>query len=325
MVWVMATAALLFAVDQRAWSADGNPVYTDPDQAGIDFKIQGEYEGTIDADGARWGAQLIALGDGRFRLIGYQGGLPGNGWEPGNETNSTEGRLEGDVAVFDSGEYVARVDGRVLKVETVDGEELGKLAKVNRTSPTLDAKPPAGATVLFDGTGVDQWNNGRLTSDKFLAASNTDTKKSLGDHKLHIEFRTPFMPKSSGQARGNSGVYLQSRYELQVLDSFGLEGRDNECGGIYSVSQPRLNMCFPPLSWQTYDIDFKAARFDADGKKTANARATIRHNGVVIHDDIELPHTTPGRLDNESPEPAPLFLQDHGNPVVFRNIWVVEN
>jgi hypothetical protein len=156
-----------------------------------------------------------------------------------------------------------------------------------------------------------------------LAASGAQSKATFGDHSLHLEFRTPFMPKSRGQARGNSGMYVQSRYEVQVLDSFGLEGKDNECGGIYSISEPKVNMCFPPLSWQTYDYDFAAARYDADGKKVENARITLKHNGVVIFDDLELEHGTPGRYE-EGPEKQGLFLQDHGNPVAFRNIWVVE-
>jgi hypothetical protein len=132
------------------------------------------------------------------------------------------------------------------------------------------------------------------------------------------------MPTARGQARGNSGVYAQGRYEVQVLDSFGLEGLDNECGGIYSIDQPSVNACFPPLSWQTYDIDFTAAQYDDAGTKTKNGRITVRHNGIVIHDRIELKHGTPG-FHEEGPGPDSLFLQDHGNPVVYRNIWVVEN
>jgi hypothetical protein len=131
------------------------------------------------------------------------------------------------------------------------------------------------------------------------------------------------MPTARDQGRGNSGVYIQSRYEVQVLDSFGLEGEDNECGGIYSIAKPAVNMCLPPLAWQTYDIDFTAARYDEQGNKTKNARVTIKHNGVVIHDNLELPHGTPGR-NAEGPGPDALFLQDHGNPVAFRNIWAVE-
>ena len=143
----------------------------------------------------------------------------------------------------------------------------------------------------------------------------------FGDHKMHLEFCTPFMPKEKGQARGNSGVYVQSRYEVQVLDSFGLEGKDNECGGIYSINKPKLNMCYPPKTWQTYDIEFKTAKYNGD-KKVENARITVKHNGVTIHDDQELAHDTPGR-HKEGPGPDALFLQDHGNPVLFRNIWVV--
>jgi hypothetical protein len=140
---------------------------------------------------------------------------------------------------------------------------------------------------------------------------------------LHIEFRTPFMPTAEGQARGNSGVYLQECYEFQVLDSFGLEGKNNECGGLYSMEEPKVNMCFPPLSWQTYDFDFTAPKYDANDKKVANARVTLRHNGVVIYDNVEIPKLTAGGRPNEGAT-GPLMLQNHGNPVVYRNIWVVE-
>jgi hypothetical protein len=156
-----------------------------------------------------------------------------------------------------------------------------------------------------------------------LGATGCVSKHAFGDHSLHVEFRTPFMPESRGQARGNSGVYVQGRYEVQVLDSFGLEGADNECGGIYKQSRPNVNMCFPPLSWQTYDIDFTAAKYDDAGKKTANARITVKHNGVVIHDNLELTASTPGYRP-EGPGKLGLFLQNHGNPVAFRNIWAVD-
>jgi hypothetical protein len=210
----------------------------------------------------------------------------------------------------------------VIKV-TIDGNEVGELKKVERKSPTLGAKPPEGAIVLFDGSGVDKWTNGRLTDEKLLAATNVETKEKFGDHTLHIEFRTPFMPKARGQGRGNSGVYMQSRYELQVLDSFGLDGENNECGGIYQIAKPIVNACLPPLVWQTYDIEFKAAKYDDSGKKIENARATIKHNGITIHDNLELPKGTPGRHP-EGPGPDAIFMQDHGNPVAFRNIWVVK-
>ncbi|MFV2067272.1 MAG: DUF1080 domain-containing protein, partial [Pirellulales bacterium] len=176
--------------------------------------------------------------------------------------------------------------------------------------------------VLFDGSSTDPFVDGKLIDGKYLGASGCYSKKKFGDHSLHIEFRTPFMPQARGQGRGNSGVYIQSRYEVQVLDSFGLAGEDNECGGIYKIAAPAVNRCFPPLAWQTYDYQFTAARYDEKGQKTKNARVTIRHNGVVIHDDLELPAGTPGR-HAEGPGADSLFLQYHGNPVVYRNIWAV--
>ena len=142
--------------------------------------------------------------------------------------------------------------------------------------------------------------------------------------KRHIEFKTPFMPKARGQGRGNSGVYLQNRYEVQVLDSYGLAGLDNECGGIYKVGRPRVNMCAPPEQWQSYDMTFRAPVYDNEGKKTDKARLTVVHNGVIIHDDIELPGPTGGALDNLESEPGGVYLQDHGNPVQYRNIWLAE-
>jgi hypothetical protein len=221
-----------------------------------------------------------------------------------------------------SDNFYVKVDGKILTVFTNEDNEIGSFEKVNRKSKTLGQEPPEGALVLFDGKSVDQWTDGKLIRKRFLGATNCDSKEKFGDHTLHIEFRTPFMPESSGQARGNSGVYIQSRYELQVLDSFGLEGEDNECGGIYQISKPQENMCYPPLAWQTYDIDFTAARWEGD-KKVKNARVTIRHNGVAIHNDLELPKHTPGRL-KEGPGPGSVFLQNHGNPVVYRNIWVLK-
>ncbi len=212
-------------------------------------------------------------------------------------------------------------DGKIAIVH--DGRTTAELKKVERKSPTLGARPPKGAIVLFDGSNTEAWENGTLVEKKLLGPTSASSRQKFGDHLLHIEFRTPFMPAARGQGRGNSGVYLQSRYECQVLDSFGLEGENNECGGIYQIAKPAVNMCFPPLSWQTYDIDFTAARYDANGNKTKNARATIEHNGVVIHEDLELPHGTPG-CHPEGPEPDAVFLQNHGNPVAFRNIWVVE-
>jgi hypothetical protein len=117
---------------------------------------------------------------------------------------------------------------------------------------------------------------------------------------------------------------MQGRYEVQMLDSFGLEGKHDECGGLYSVKNPDVNMCLPPLAWQTYDVDFTAAEFDAAGKKTKDAEMTVRHNGVEIHKNVRLPKGTTAAPVGEGKDPGPLYLQDHGNPVRYRNIWIVE-
>ena len=299
------------------------PVITNPDEAGVDFAVQGEYQGQADTDEGRQkvAAQVVALGQGEFRLVGLRNGLPGDGWTPGAQKEVAEAKGQEGSVTFDLERAVVKLADGVISV-IADGEELGKLPKVNRQSPTLGAKPPAGAVILFDGTSADNFVRGKLVEGNLLAASDCYSKEEFGDHSMHLEFRTPFMPEARGQGRGNSGVYIQRRYELQILDSFGLDERDNECGGFYSVAAPRVNMCYPPLSWQTYDIDFTAAQYDANGEKTRNARVTVRHNGVAIHDNLELPHDTPGGT-KEGPGRGPLFLQDHGNPVVFRNIWVV--
>lgn len=298
------------------------PILTEK-EGGIDFQIQGEYTGTINPDGEekKLGAQVIALGDGKFHSVGYLGGLPGDGWDR-MEKFEIDGRLEDGAVTFDRGEKGKGVirDG-VLTVTTGDGTVLGMLRKVVRKSKTLGKKPPEGAVVLFDGTSADAFKNGRMTEDKCLMHGCT-SKELFGSFDLHLEFQLSFMPYARGQGRSNSGCYLQGRYEVQVLDSFGLKGKNNECGGIYSIRDPDLNMCYPPLSWQTYDIEYTEARYE-NGKKVRNARMTVYHNGVLVHKDVELPKGTTAHPVKEGPEPGPIYLQNHGNPLKYRNIWVV--
>ncbi len=201
-----------------------------------------------------------------------------------------------------------------------NGDGVGKLPKVHRRSPTLGKGPPEGATVLFDGTSADAFKGGEMTDGGLLKQGAT-SKKTFGDHFLHLEFRLPFKPSARKQSRGNSGLYLQGRYEVQMLDSFGLKGRNNECGGIYSVKAPDVNMCYPPLTWQTYDVAFEAAAYDGS-EKMRKARMTVWHNGVLIHDSVKVPGPTTAAPKKEGPSPGPVYLQDHGNPVRYRNIWV---
>ena len=237
--------------------------------------------------------------------------------------------------VFEASLWSGNLTGDAVK-GNVNGRQTGKfeLHKTQRVSPDLGKHPPDGAVILLDGSTLDQWRKRgssdpitwRLLPDgvmeEVVKGGDIVSKEKFGDHQLHVEFRLPYMPRSFGPARANSGVYVQSRYETQVLDSYGLEGLDNECGGFYQIRRPSLNMCAPPLQWQSYDITFHNSKRDADGKKSANARITVVHNGVVIHDNFELPHSTPGAVDEKEGEPAGLLLQDHGNPVQYRNIWV---
>jgi len=284
------------------------PVYMTVETAGPDFPLQGEYAG----EGL--GANIVALGDGNFRLVTFKGGLPGAGWDVSAKTEA-EAKRDGDVVRFKD---LAELKGGVLTIGATS------LKRIERHSPTEGAKPPAGAIILLDGSNADAWKGGHLDERKLLAAGTT-SKQAFQSFTLHLEFLLPFKPLGRGQGRANSGVYVQNRYEVQVLDSFGLKGLDNECGGVYQNSAPKVNMCFPPLQWQTYDIEFTAAKFDADGKKTANAILTVKHNGVVVQDKLSLKGATPGGgFKTEVPAPGPFQLQGHGNPVYYRNVWIVE-
>ncbi len=299
------------------------PAYTDPDKTDADFPFQGEYVGEIahdSGDKTRSGVQVIALGGGKFHAVGYIGGLPGDGWD-GKDKHESDGELKDGKVEFAHDKAKGTIKDGVMTV-SVDDKPLGELKKVVRESPTLGAKPPAGAIVLFDGKSTDALEGGKLTADGLLSEGCT-SKQKFNNYTLHVEFRLPFMPEDRGQGRGNSGVYMQGRYEVQVLDSFGLKGENNECGAIYTIRAPTVNMCFPPLTWQTYDVDYTAAEY-ADGKKVKNAKITVKHNGVLVQEDVEATHATTAAPNKENADPGPIYFQNHGNPVRYRNIWLVE-
>ena len=293
------------------------------EEAGRDFVVQGEYVGTltIDEQPVDVGVQVIALGDGKFRAVAYPGGLPGAGWT-GGDSIVVDGSSEGKTTTFVGENATGVIAGGVLTVQSNEGVEQGQLERIVRESDTLAQEPPEDAVVLFDGSSADEFIDGEMTSDGLLKQGTT-SRKTFTDFKLHMEFQLSFMPFARGQGRSNSGVYLQGRYECQILDSFGLDGHDNECGGVYGTKRPAVNMCLPPLSWQTYDIEFTAAKFDDTGKLQENARMSVWHNGVKIHDEIELPKATTAAPLGIGPEPGPIYIQDHGNELRFRNIWVV--
>ena len=191
---------------------------------------------------------------------------------------------------------------------------------MNRRSSTLGAKPPAGATVLFDGSANNDFADGRLADDGSLLAGAT-SDHHFRDGRLHLEFLVPYQPEARASERGHGGAFLQGRYEVQILDSFGLGESDRGCGALGKEKAPDVNMCFPPNTWQTFDIDFVAARHDGE-RKVADARATVRHNGVVVQDNVAFSEASLGRLISEGPNVGPLWLQPHGEPVRFRNIWI---
>jgi hypothetical protein len=209
--------------------------------------------------------------------------------------------------------------------------------KILKPEDKVDVKvvpPPDGAVVLFDGKSLDGWvtlkdrskPEWKLVDDGAMEVhgGNIITEKTFDGHfKLHVEFRVPYMPKATGQARGNSGVYVQGRYEVQVLDSYGLESKDNDCGAIYEVSAPLVNACKAPTVWQSYDIDFRAPKCE-NGKKVDPARMTVYQNGVKIQDDVKIPvDNTRAGAGGDPCQPGPIMLQDHGNPIQFRNVWLL--
>jgi hypothetical protein len=209
-----------------------------------------------------------------------------------------------------------------------------KILKPEDKEHVKSTSPPKDAIVLFDGKSLDGWvkRNGKdkaawkLLDGGIMQAGGGDimTEKTFdGPFKLHVEFRVPYMPTAKGQGRGNSGVYVQGRYEVQVLDSYGLKSQNNDCGAIYGVAAPSVNACKAPTIWQSYDIEFTPPKCE-DGKKKEPARMTVYHNGVKIHDDVKIPvdNTTAG-LGGDPCKAGPILLQDHGNPVQFRNIWLV--
>ncbi len=324
-------AAILFLVFSSAVTAqDTKPfVSADPQNVDDDFAFQGEYAGLILPDRGgpsslyrQVGVQVVALGNGKFDAVQFDFGLPGAGWDR-RERVRMSGTREGSVLELKGEQLSARIENNLLLLKSAAGNNLGSFPRTIRTSPTLSQRPPCNAIVLFDGTSADEFYNGRITDDGLLMEG-ADFKKMFNDFTLHIEFRLPYMPTERGQKRGNSGIYLQSRYEVQVLDSFGLDGAFNECGALYRYQPPTINMCLPPLQWQTYDITLISAKFDSEGQKLANARLTVKHNGVAVHNNFNVERKT-GAGQPESADPYPIRLQNHSDPVRYRNIWIVDH
>ena len=217
-------------------------------------------------------------------------------------------------------------------------QTLAQWLPVNRSKDLVGKPPPKGAIVLFDGSDTDAWHGAQTNSDGHLKAG-ARSNRTFGDFRLYLEFLVPLKPEPpiSHPHRGNSGVFALSAYEIQIADTFALDLNQQSwrnvpmlkpantwCGSIYGTAAPSINMCLPPLSWQSLEIEFKAARFQNE-EKISPAMVSVLHNGVKVHDQLVLPAGTGGGPNGPRDEVArgPVTLQNHGNPNLFRNIWIV--
>jgi len=191
--------------------------------------------------------------------------------------------------------------------------------------------PPSDAIVLFDGKDLSQWHGAekwKIGDGYAVCGGNLTTRRPFGDCQLHVEWASPSEAKGEGQGRGNSGIYLMGFYEVQILDSYNNKTYfDGQAGAVYKQRPPLVNACRKPGEWQTYDIIFRAPRFDEKGKLVRPAYVTVLHNGVLIQDHFEIlgrsAYRKPPEYSAHEPK-LPLVIQFHGHPVRFRNIWIRE-
>ena len=286
-----------------------------------EFDVQGAYEGTWKA-GAEEGtleAMVVAQGNNTFKVHLTQL-FKEEGKKPAKVM--LDGKTEGDAVAFKGGGWSgAYADGAIAGKGAANATF--QLKRVIKKSPTFGAKPPEGAVVLFDGKNLDQWVGRRNQPPRWkilpdgtaqVQGGTITTKQRFGGNfKYHVEFKTAFRPDKRSQGRGNSGVFLPNGEEIQVLDSYGNDTyKGGGCGGLYRYKDPDVFAHFPPGTWQTFDIEHVEQKPDAKGKK--KVRVTVLQNGVKIHDNVQL------RRDARQ---GNLRLQDHGNPVQYRNIWLL--
>ena len=291
------------------------PVWSDAEVAKnefVGFAFLGEYV-------KENSAVQVTTSEGKFYLSQYHGGLPGAGWDRGTITHRwIDGADHADIRSLLSG-----------------------WEKVDRSLDVTGRQPPSDAIILFDGSDTTAWNNGKM--ERGCLKAGTRTKQVFRDFNLYLEFLIPLKPEPplGHPHRGNSGVFALGAYEIQIADTFGLDPEpaawrdipllkpvDTWCGSVYGIQAAEVNMCLPPLRWQSMELDFTAARFRGEGddkQKLSPAVITVIHNGVKIIDQLSLPEGTGGGPSGPRAEVAegPIVLQNHGNPNLFRNIWIV--
>lgn len=252
--------------------------------------------------------------------------MPHPAIRPSLITSITAGVIMLTGTAFLAGNALSQDGGGAVPITAP--EDPGASPTLNMTPPNHDGK----AVRLFATNDWSSWVDRDGEPSKWIVNARTRvvevsggdaiTTQHFRDFQLHIEFRCPPMPDAAGQGRSNSGVYLHGRYEVQVLDTFGDPPASNIAGAIYNIAPPLVNAARPGGQWQTYDIIFRAPRFDLDGNVTELPRVTVIHNGIVVQNNLELPRTTPGGLGDDMVPEGPILLQDHGDPVQYRNIWV---
>jgi hypothetical protein len=296
----------------------------------------GEYQGTYYPDTVttmKAFAQMVAEGDDvHYRLV-----IKATPNEVNQDGAVIEiyGHRKGPMVTLGdrAGGYYwnGKVDNGHIAVGTEYGQHF-ELDKFIRKSPTEGLQPPQGAVVLLpfkEGTEPDMsaWTNvqWKALQSGALQVNNGGnyTKEAFGDiSHFHLEFKLPLQPNNRGQGRANSGVYFAGEFEVQVLDSFGLVPTSGDCAALYGRARARVNASLPPETWQTYDVEFRTPRLNAEGSVKENARITVLHNGIKVHDNVEIPYSG-DRWKGKSQATGPIHLQDHGHPIQYRNIWLV--
>jgi hypothetical protein len=285
-------------------------------------EVQGLYEGTL--KDVKFEARVIAMGKDAYKIYVRQALADGKVGKV-----ELDGKAEGDAVAFKSKggdvEWTATYAPGAIKGKA--GDVAFEAKRVQRKSPSMGKAPPAGAIVLIDGKNFDNVTKGKAEEDWKPADDGSiqvpkggmNTKQQFdGSYDEHVEFLCPLMPAARSQGRGNSGCYQANGDEVQVLDSFGMDTyKGGGCGGLYNYKDPDTFDVFslaslPPLEWQTYDIEYRVEK--KDGKPAGKPKITVWHNGIKIHDNAE--------LKNDAKKGG-LHFQDHGNPVRYRNIWVL--